>query len=138
MMTDPIADMLTRIRNAQAVHKEELTLPFSKIKYEIAKLLARENFIESAEKIIGNLNKEETNKFDEIKIVLKYQEDGKPSIEHIKRISKPGQRIYVRKNSLPRVLNDLGVAVLSTSDGVMTNKKARRVQVGGELLFEIW
>ncbi len=130
MMTDPIADMLTRIRNAQAVHKEELVLPFSKMKYEIAKLLARESFIESAEKI--------TDKFDEIKIVLKYKENGQPSIEHIKRISKPGQRIYVKKDSLPKVLNDLGVAVLSTSDGLMTNKKARRVQVGGELLFEIW
>ena len=130
MMTDPIADMLTRIRNAQAVHKEELVLPFSKMKYEIAKLLARESFIESAEKI--------TNKFDEIKIVLKYKEDGQPSIEHITRISKPGQRIYVKKDSLPRILNDLGIAVLSTSDGLMTNKKARRVQVGGELLFEVW
>ena len=130
MMTDPIADMLTRIRNAQAVHKEELVLPFSKMKYEIAKLLARESFVESAEKI--------SNKFDEIKIVLKYKENGQPSIEHIKRISKPGQRIYVKRDSLPKILNDLGVAVLSTSDGLMTNKKARRVQVGGELLFEIW
>ena len=130
MMTDPIADMLTRIRNAQAVHKEELVFPHSKIKHEIAKLLARENFIESTEKVV--------NKFDEIRIVLKYKEDGKPSIEHIKRISKPGQRIYVGKDSLPRILNDLGVAVLSTSDGIMTNKKARRVKVGGELLFEIW
>lgn len=130
MMTDPIADMLTRIRNAQAVRKEELVLPFSKIKYEIAKLLVRENFIESADKV--------ANKFDEIKIVLKYEEDGKPCIEHIKRISKPGQRIYVGKDSLPKILNDLGIAVLSTSDGIMTNKKARRVQVGGELLFEIW
>jgi len=130
MMTDPIADMLTRIRNAQAVHKEELVFPHSKIKHEIAKLLARENFIESTEKVV--------NKFDEIRIVLKYKEDGKPSIEHIKRISKPGQRIYVGKDSLPRILNDLGVAVLSTSNGIMTNKKARRVKVGGELLFEIW
>ncbi len=129
-MTDPIADMLTRIRNAQAVHKEELVLPFSKMKYEIAKLLARESFVESAEKI--------SNKFDEIKIVLKYKENGQPSIEHIKRISKPGQRIYVKRDSLPKILNDLGVAVLSNSDGLITNKKARRVQVGGELLFEIW
>ena len=130
MMTDPIADMLTRIRNAQAVHKEELVLPFSKIKYEIAKLLARENYIESAEKI--------SDKFNKIKIVLKYKENGQPAIEHIKRISKPGQRIYVRKDSLPKILNDLGIAVLSTSGGLMTNKKARRVQVGGELLFELW
>jgi len=130
MMTDPIADMLTRIRNAQAVHKEEVILPFSKMKYEIAKLLAREGYLESAEKI--------TNKFDEIKIVLKYQEDGRPAIEHIKRISKPGQRIYVKKDALPKILSDLGVAVISTSDGLMTNKKARRIQVGGELLFEVW
>jgi small subunit ribosomal protein S8 len=130
MMTDPIADMLTRIRNAQAVHKEELSLPFSKIKYEIAKLLAREDFVELVEKT--------TDKFDEIRIVLKYKEDGQPSIEHLKRVSKPGQRIYVKKDALPRILNDLGLAVLSTSNGIMTNKKARRVQVGGELLFEIW
>jgi len=130
MMTDPIADMLTRIRNAQAVRKEELVLPFSKIKYEIAKLLARENFVESIEKI--------ANKFNEIKIVLKYEENGKSGIEHIKRISKPGQRIYVGKDSLPIILNDLGIAVLSTSNGIMTNKKARRLKIGGELLFEIW
>lgn len=130
MMTDPIADMLTRIRNAQAVRKEELVLPFSKIKYEIGKLLARENFIESTEII--------EDRFKEIKIVLKYKDNGQPNIEHIKRISKPGQRIYVNKEKLPKVLNDLGVAVLSTSSGLMTNKKARRMKVGGELLFEIW
>ncbi len=135
MMTDPIADMLTRIRNAQAVHKEELLLPFSKIKYAIAKLLVREAYIESAEKIMGNTGK---NKFDEIKIVLKYKEGGQPNIRHIKRISKPGQRIYVGKDSLPTILNDLGIAVLSTSNGLMTNKKAKRVKIGGELLFEIW
>ncbi|MDD3284129.1 MAG: 30S ribosomal protein S8 [Patescibacteria group bacterium] len=131
MMTDPIADMLTRIRNAQAVKKQEVVFPFSKIKYEIAKLLVRENFIESAEKI-------SENKFDQIKIVLKYKENGKPFVEHIKRISKPGQRVYINNGEIPNVLNDLGLAILSTSQGIMTNKKARRMQIGGELLFEIW
>lgn len=130
MMTDPIADMLTRIRNAQAVNKQEIVLPFSKIKYEIAKLLAREGYVSSAEKV--------KEKFDMLKIELKYKENGDPCIEHIKRVSKPGQRIYVTSDKLPRILNDLGVAILSTSSGIMTNKKARRVKVGGEIMFEIW
>ena len=131
MMTDPISDMLTRIRNAQAIHKEEVVFPFSKIKYEIARLLVREEYLESAEKI-------NDQKFDLIKIILKYKEDDQPFIEHIKRISKPGQRIYTRRDRLPNILNDLGIAVLSTSQGIMTNKKARRIKIGGELLFEIW
>jgi small subunit ribosomal protein S8 len=130
-MTDPIADMLTRIRNAQAAKKQEVVFPFSRIKYEIAKLLVRESFVESADKI-------SENSFDQIKIVLKYKENGKPFIEHIKRVSKPGQRIYVNNGTIPKVLNDLGLAILSTSQGIMTNKKARRIQTGGELLFEIW
>jgi len=129
-MTDPISDMLTRIRNAQAVKKHEIVLPFSKIKYEIAKLLAREEYINSVEKT--------KDRFDMLKIELKYKENGDPAIEHIKRVSKPGQRIYVSSDKLPRILNDLGLAVLSTSQGIITNKKARRMKVGGELLFEIW
>ncbi len=130
MMTDPIADMLTRIRNAQAVKKQEVIIPFSKIKYEIAKLLAREGYLNSAEKA--------KEKFDVIKIELKYGETGAPAIEHIKRISKPGQRIYVTSEKLPRILSDMGVAIISTSSGIMTNKKAKRMKVGGEFLFEIW
>ncbi len=129
-MTDPIADMLTRIRNAQAVKKQEVIIPFSKIKYEIAKLLAREGYLNSAEKA--------KEKFDVIKIELKYGETGAPAIEHIKRISKPGQRIYVTSEKLPRILSDMGVAIISTSSGIMTNKKAKRMKVGGEFLFEIW
>ena len=131
MMTDPIADMLTRIRNAQAVRKEDLVMPFSKIKYEILKLLAREGYIESVEKI-------EEKSHPELRVQLKYKEDKKAYIEHIKRISKPGQRIYVSKDKLPKILNDFGVAILSTLQGIMTNKKARRLKIGGELLFEIW
>lgn len=130
MMTDPIADMLTRIRNAQAVKKQEVIIPFSKIKYEIAKLLVRESYLNSAEKV--------KEKFDVIKIELKYGPTGESAIEHIKRISKPGQRIYVASDKLPKVLNDIGLAIISTSSGIITNKKARRMKVGGEFLFEIW
>ncbi len=130
MMTDPIADMLTRIRNAQAVKKQEVIIPFSKIKYEIAKLLVRESYLNSAEKV--------KEKFDVIKIELKYSPTGVSAIEHIKRISKPGQRIYVASDKLPKVLNDIGLAIISTSSGIITNKKARRMKVGGEFLFEIW
>lgn len=129
-MTDPIADMLTRIRNAQAVKKQEVILPCSKIKYEIAKLLAREGYISGVDKI--------KERFDMLKIELKYKENGDPCIEHIKRISKPGQRIYVTSDKLPKVLNDLGIAIISTSSGIITNKKARRMKVGGEIMFEIW
>lgn len=131
MMTDPIADMLTRIRNAQAARKEDLVMPFSKIKYEILKLLVREGYIESVDKI-------QEKSYPELHVILKYKQDKSAFIEHIKRISKPGQRIYVNKDRLPKVLNDFGLAILSTSQGIMTNKKARRVKVGGELLFEIW
>ncbi len=130
-MTDPISDMLTRIRNGQAVAKKEIILPFSKIKYEIGKLLVREGFLESAEKI-------SETKFNQIKLVLKYDENDKPAVEHIKRVSKPGQRIYVSQGDIPKILNGLGLAVLSTSQGIITNKKARRMKIGGELLFEIW
>ena len=129
MMTDPIADMLTRIRNAVAVNKPEVVLPYSKIKLAIAKILVKEEYLESAEKI--------DEKFSNLKLVLKYN-NKKPVITHIKRISKPGRRVYVGKDSIPFVLNDLGIAVMSTSRGVMSNKQARRSRVGGELICEIW
>ena len=131
MITDPIADMLTRIRNAQAVKKSEVLIPFSNLKFEIAKILKHENYIENLEKI-------EEAKFPQIKIVLKYSENGQPAIASIKRVSKPGQRIYVSKNKLPKVLNNLGIAIISTSQGLMTNKEAQRKKVGGEVLCEIW
>jgi len=129
MMTDPIADMLTRIRNAVAVNKPEVVLPYSKIKHAIAKILVKEEYLESAEKI--------DEKFSNLKLVLKYN-NKKPVITHIKRISKPGRRVYVGKDSIPFVLNDLGIAVMSTSRGVMSNRQARRSRVGGELICEIW
>lgn len=130
MMTDPISDMLTRIRNALAVKKQEVVLPYSKIKHEIAKILKKEGYIADLEKI--------EDKFTNLKLVLLYQANGQPALSHIKRISKPGRRIYVPKDRIPFVLNDLGLAILSTSRGLMTNKQARRARIGGELMFEIW
>lgn len=129
-MTDPIADMLTRIRNAVAVRKPEVVLPYSKVKFNIAKILEAENYV-------GKVSKVANGKFDELKIELKYNEKN-PIIRHIKRISKPGQRIYVSGKELPYVLNGYGIAIVSTSKGVMTNKEAKRQNIGGELVCEIW
>ncbi|MFA5188609.1 MAG: 30S ribosomal protein S8 [Patescibacteria group bacterium] len=131
MITDPIADMLTRIRNAQAVRKSEVLLPFSKLKFELAKILKHENYIEDAAKV-------EEAKFPQIKIVLKYNEDKQSAISNIRRVSKPGKRIYVSKTKIPSVLNNLGILIISTSNGLMTNKEARRKGIGGEILCEIW
>jgi small subunit ribosomal protein S8 len=129
-MTDPIADMLTRIRNASAVKKAEVVLPFSKLKYNVAKLLEQEKYV-------GKVEKVKTGKFDELKIVLKYSPAG-PAIRHLKRVSTPGQRIYVSGKEIPRVLNGYGLAIISTSKGVVTNKQAIRENIGGELMCEIW
>ncbi|PIT90797.1 MAG: 30S ribosomal protein S8 [Candidatus Komeilibacteria bacterium CG10_big_fil_rev_8_21_14_0_10_41_13] len=130
MMTDPIADMLTRVRNALAVRKQEVILPYSKIKHEVAKVLVKENYLEAAEKV------EDT--FAKLKLVLKYKEDNQPAISHLRRISKPGRRIYVAREDIPYILNDLGLAIMSTSKGVMTNKQARRGRIGGEIICEVW
>jgi len=147
-MTDPIADMLTRIRNASAVKKHEIVLPMSKIKYEIAKILERESWILKTEVVKSGLVKSERRKpvsnkqvnsiFDQLKIILKYKKSGRPAITFIKRISKPGLRIYVGKDKLPRVLNNLGIAIISTPQGLMTNKEARKRGVGGEVICEIY
>lgn len=129
-MTDPIADMLTRIRNAVAVKKPEVVLPFSKVKFNIAKLLETESYVEKVEKIT------EAN-FDKVKITLKYNDD-QPAISHLKRISKPGQKIYVNSQEIPRILNGYGLAILSTSQGIMSDKQAKAAKIGGELMCEIW
>ncbi|MDD4412838.1 MAG: 30S ribosomal protein S8 [Patescibacteria group bacterium] len=134
-MTDPIADMLTRIRNAYAVSKEEVLIPMSKIKFAIAKILEQNHWVEKVEKISADSKK--AGSFDQIKVVLKYT-DGKPAIASLRRISKPGRRIYVSKDELPRVLNNLGVAIISTSQGIMTNKEAGKKNIGGELICEIY
>lgn len=138
-MTDPIADMLTRIRNAALVKKAEVCLPFSKIKLEIAKILEREGWIARAELVKGSAgDKNRSAAFDEIKLTLKYDSEGFSKITNLKRVSKPGLRIYVAATDLPRVLNGLGIAIISTSKGLMTNKQARHEKIGGEVLCEIY
>ncbi len=129
-MTDPIADMLTRLRNAVAVKKSEVVLPFSSVKFSIAKLLEAEHYIKKAEKI-------EITARPHIRVELKY-ENGRPALNHLKRISKPGQKIYVNKENVPRVLNGFGLAIVSTSKGIMSSKQARQDKIGGELMCEIW
>ena len=126
-MTDPIADMLTRIRNANMVKHETLELPASNIKKQIAEILKQEGFIKDVEYI-------EDNKQGIIKISLKYSKGERG----IKRISKPGLRVYAKADELPRVLNGLGIAIVSTSNGVVTDKVARKNNTGGEVLAYIW
>ena len=130
MMTDTIADMLTRIRNAFAVKKTEIVLPYSKMKLEIARILKQEGYLLEVEKV--------EDQFTKLKLVLKYLPDNSSVIKHIQRVSKPGRRVYVSRLEIPYVLNDLGVAILSTSRGLMTNKQARRAKIGGELICEVW
>ncbi len=137
-MIDPIADMLTRIRNASAVRKSEVVLPMSKIKLNIAKILEKEGWIEKAEVIKEDIQKGKTANFDQIRLVLKYDESGRSAITSLKRISKPGLKVYAAKEDLPRVRNNQGIAVISTSQGLMTNKEARSKGVGGEIICEIY
>jgi small subunit ribosomal protein S8 len=136
-MTDPIADMFTRIRNASAVGKKEIYLPISKLKYAIAKILEAEKWIKAVEIIPGGLKTRRTG-FDQLKIVLKYQKNGKPFINSIKRVSKPGVKIYVNKEEIPNVLNNHGMVIMSTSSGLMTGHQAKKRGIGGELIGEIY
>ncbi len=136
-MTDPIADMFTRIRNASAVKKTEVYLPMSKLKLAIAKILEEEKWIKSVEVIEGGL-KTRRSGFDQLKIVLKYNKNGKSQISSIQRISKPGVRYYVSKDNIPTVLNKLGMVIISTSSGIMTGQAARKKGFGGELIGEIY
>lgn len=131
VMTDPIADMLTRIRNAVTVKHEKLELPASKIKREIADILKREGFVKDYEYI-------EDNKQGVLRIFLKYGPNEEKVITGIKRISKPGLRVYAKADEVPRVLNGLGIAIVSTSQGVLSDKEARSQQIGGEVLAYVW
>jgi small subunit ribosomal protein S8 len=131
MLTDTIADMLTRIRNAQMVKKEWVEVPFSRFKYDLAKILEKEGFLKE-------VRLESRGKFKKIKIVLKYLSDNQPAIRSIRRISKPGRRIYVKKHQIPKVLGGLGLMVISTSQGLMTDKEARKRSLGGELICEVY
>jgi len=140
-MTDPIADMLTRIRNAVAVKKKEIILPMSKVKFAVAKILERENLVGKTDIIKKDLNISKDNKnynFDQLRIVLKYKENNSSVINNLKKISKPGLKIYVGSDKLPRVLNNLGMAIISTSQGLMTNREARKRKIGGEVICEIY
>ncbi|MEI3607872.1 30S ribosomal protein S8 [Pseudogracilibacillus sp. SE30717A] len=131
VMTDPIADMLTRIRNANVVRHEKLELPSSKVKAEIANILKREGYVRDYEVI-------EDNKQGILRIFLKYGANDERVITGIKRISKPGLRVYAKADEVPRVLNGLGTAIVSTSKGVLSDKEARAQAVGGEVLAYIW
>lgn len=136
-MSDPIADMFTRIRNASAVGKQHILLPMSKLKYAIAKILVEEKWLKDLEIIPGGL-KTRRSGFDQLKLGLKYRKSGQPYIKSIKRISKPGVKIYVNKNEIPVVLNHQGMVILSTSSGLMTGKLAKQKGLGGELIGEIY
>lgn len=128
MMTDPIADMLTRIRNAQSANKADVSMPSSKLKLSIAKVLKDEGYI-------ADYNADDAAK-PTMTIKLKYFE-GRPVIEELKRVSRPGLRIYKNKDELPKILNGLGVAIVSTSAGVMTDRQARSAGRGGEILCTV-
>ncbi|MDR1939947.1 MAG: 30S ribosomal protein S8 [Clostridiales bacterium] len=130
-MTDPIADMLTRIRNGQMVKHETILVPISSIKKSIADILLGEGYVKDVEVVGEGLQ-------TAIKITLKYGAKNKPAITGIKRISKPGLRIYSGYDKLPKVLNGLGIAIISTSRGIMTDKQARAAKAGGEVLAFVW
>ena len=130
-MSDPIADMLTRVRNANMVRHEKLELPASNIKQEIAEILKNEGFVKSVEYI-------EDDKQGVIRMFLKYGQNNERVITGLKRISKPGLRVYAKADEIPRVLNGLGIALVSTSEGVVTDKVARQRGIGGEVLAYIW
>ena len=130
-MTDPIADMLTRVRNALMSGKEKVDVPASTVKEGIARILRDEGYIINYRVI-------EDNKQGIIRITLKYGEVDTPAIEKLQRISKPGRRVYVGASEVPRVLNGLGIAILSTSKGILTDRESKSQNVGGEVLCYIW
>ena len=133
MMTDPIADMLTRIRNANTAFHDEVVMPSSKLKEALAGILLREGYITGFEVL-----DDATRPGRQLKIVLKYTSDRKRTISGLRRVSKPGLRIYSKAGTVPRVLGGLGVAVLSTRHGLMTDREARRQRIGGEVLCHVW
>ena len=130
-MSDPIADFLTRIRNAQSAHKDWVDIPCSNLKKRVAFVLKEENFIRDILLI-------KDNKQDILRLFLNYDMNDEAVIKGIKRISKPGCRDYVTSVNLPRVLNGLGIAIITTSKGVMSNKKAKKLNIGGEVLCHVW
>jgi small subunit ribosomal protein S8 len=131
-MSDPIADMLTRIRNANTAKHDTVDIPYSKIKFSIAQILLDEGYVKNVD-LVDNGN------FKDIRVTLKYGADKNDKIiTGLKRISKPGLRVYANKDQVPKVLDGLGIAILSTNQGVVTDKKARELKVGGEVLAFVW
>ena len=130
-LTDPIADMLTRINNANRAYHSSVDIPLSKIKENIAKILLEEGYIKDYKVITGKRE-------SKLRIFLKYKNNKERVITGVKRISKPGLRIYAKKDELPRVLRGLGIAIISTSKGIMTDQKARELGIGGEVLAYVW
>lgn len=130
-MTDPIADFLTRIRNGLQAKKHSVIMPSSRLKRSLAEVFKKEGFI-------ADFREEPVGNFNNLVIELKYDENQRPAIEGLKRMSKPGQRVYVGKDELPRVRQGLGVAIVTTSRGVMTDAQARELKIGGEVICTVW
>jgi small subunit ribosomal protein S8 len=130
-MTDPIADLLTRVRNALTARHERVDIPSSKVKVSIARIMKEEGFIKNF-KILKD------NKQGVLRIFLKYNDENKPVIKGLKRVSKPSRRVYVGASDIPPVLSGLGVGIISTSKGIMSDREARRQKVGGEMMCSIW
>lgn len=129
MYSDPISDLLTRIRNASLAKKHDVVVPYSKMKFALAEILRETGYVDRVEKI--------EDRHGSIRIALQY--DGKrPKIMHLERVSKPGRRVYAKKNELPKVLNHYGLAVISTPQGLMTNKQAAKAGLGGEVICEVY
>lgn len=131
IFTDPIADMLTRIRNGLTAHLASVSIPASKEKLAIAEILLKEGYIAGYEEALDG-------KFKNINVTLKYDENGESVIQGIKRISKPGLRVYAEKDKLPKVISGLGIAIVSTNKGILTDKQARAAGVGGEVMAFVW
>lgn len=131
MMTDPIADMLTRIRNASKAKHEKVDIPSSKMKIEIAKILKDEGFVKNVKLV-------KDRRQGLIRVYLKYTEDELPVIQGMKRVSRPGCRVYAGNDAIPKVMRGLGTAILSTPKGIQTDKQARKANVGGEILCHVW
>lgn len=138
MQTDPIADFLTSIRNANKARHDDVTVPSSKVKVQIARILKEEGYIEDFELVDGEPGKAGAGTQGKLKVVLRYQGGRERVIHHIERVSKPGRRIYVGKGDIARVLGGLGIAILTTPRGVLTDRSAVRAGVGGELIAKVY